>query len=601
MAFVIPSKHIYNKDNDKLRDNKIDRIEVGAFEILPNNEYEIPVYNSQIDMSQTLKEERDTQQSGDYLDVNGYNIDIGGIATKAVDRYATISEIKIAKNKGNKTITKIYNEKKENSGTSYTQISKYIEEKTFYYESNNAYTYNNDETSNYGSFNFDVISSIQPEEKELQSSNSIQDIFSNSKVKFTADFNGGNDKFFNRWSFTKGTPELNYNIHAVLDYGENISIYKDFPKDEGSDLSSLTIESDDEYYYIKNLKVLIGRTIYCCATALRLNIPLSSYIGSSFPCKIVEIQRNVEKAEVTVYGNTIGIDLTDKTIYIPNQSGNKPFFVEGNELMQTNYLVDVPFNVSNLVVKTRSISGGTKRAWIELANGVATNNKIKIKANIVAEGATTPTSEEFVIYKNNFKSGEKTITVYSTVEIISATIEDTQISELFSKTLSSYSQGKETATIRCAIADYINYISATVVEYIKYDEENRVFCILDVKNDYLAQKILQAENLKINDIEFMVADAEDTKIYINFYSLSIVPYLEKGTLTIPLKEIDINNNNGKMAFDIYDEVIPMVYTANQTDKPMSRYKDGSAKTFVVLWPKIYFDGAVWQELTLQEK
>ena len=33
MAFVIPSKHIYNKDNDKLRDNKIDRIEVGAVSI----------------------------------------------------------------------------------------------------------------------------------------------------------------------------------------------------------------------------------------------------------------------------------------------------------------------------------------------------------------------------------------------------------------------------------------------------------------------------------------------------------------------------------------------------------------------------------------
>ena len=47
MAFVIPSKHIYNKDNDKLCDNKIDRIEVGAFEVVPNNEYETPVYNQQ--------------------------------------------------------------------------------------------------------------------------------------------------------------------------------------------------------------------------------------------------------------------------------------------------------------------------------------------------------------------------------------------------------------------------------------------------------------------------------------------------------------------------------------------------------------------------
>ena len=109
------------------------------------------------------------------------------------------------------------------------------------------------------------------------------------------------------------------------------------------------------------------------------------------------------------------------------------------------------------------------------------------------------------------------------------------------------------------------------------------------------------KNFEIHGIKCDVFRAIDTEVQIVFNSLSIVPYLEKDTLTIPLKEIDINNNNGKMAFDIYDEVIPMVYTANQTDKPMSRYKDGSAKTFVVLGTKIYFDGAVWQELTLQEK
>ena len=67
MAIVIPSKHIYDKDNNKIRDNKIDRIEVGAVEVVPNNEYETPVYTKDIDFSNietvenTLKVHKDVQ------------------------------------------------------------------------------------------------------------------------------------------------------------------------------------------------------------------------------------------------------------------------------------------------------------------------------------------------------------------------------------------------------------------------------------------------------------------------------------------------------------------------------------------------------------
>lgn len=54
-------------------------------------------------------------------------------------------------------------------------------------------------------------------------------------------------------------------------------------------------------------------------------------------------------------------------------------------------------------------------------------------------------------------------------------------------------------------------------------------------------------------------------------------------------------------FDIGDEVIPMVYGADGADRPMSRYRDGADKVFVVVGTKFIYDGAVWQELTLQEK
>lgn len=54
----------------------------------------------------------------------------------------------------------------------------------------------------------------------------------------------------------------------------------------------------------------------------------------------------------------------------------------------------------------------------------------------------------------------------------------------------------------------------------------------------------------------------------------------------------------KMLFDIYDEVLPC-YNTPYGDAPLS-ILDGKPKKFLVLGSKINFDGAVWQELTLQE-
>lgn len=53
-------------------------------------------------------------------------------------------------------------------------------------------------------------------------------------------------------------------------------------------------------------------------------------------------------------------------------------------------------------------------------------------------------------------------------------------------------------------------------------------------------------------------------------------------------------------YDIGDEVIPMVYGEDGKDRPMSLYKDGTKKVFRVVGTKFIYDGAVWQELTLQE-
>lgn len=68
------------------------------------------------------------------------------------------------------------------------------------------------------------------------------------------------------------------------------------------------------------------------------------------------------------------------------------------------------------------------------------------------------------------------------------------------------------------------------------------------------------------------------------------------------KVIDITTaTSNKMMFDIGDEVIPMIYTANGIDVPMSVDKAGNAKVFRVVGTKPYDEGIARQELTLQEK
>lgn len=67
------------------------------------------------------------------------------------------------------------------------------------------------------------------------------------------------------------------------------------------------------------------------------------------------------------------------------------------------------------------------------------------------------------------------------------------------------------------------------------------------------------------------------------------------------KVIDISEPSKPMMFRVGDIVVPYVYGANGNDKPMSVDVIGTPKEFVVVGKKPLSDGAVWQELTLQEQ
>lgn len=72
-------------------------------------------------------------------------------------------------------------------------------------------------------------------------------------------------------------------------------------------------------------------------------------------------------------------------------------------------------------------------------------------------------------------------------------------------------------------------------------------------------------------------------------------YDENGNLAVSTQ-----NNNLPMIFNIGDLVIPYIAVANGQTEPLSLKLNGTPKVFKVTQIRPYFDGAFWQELTLQE-
>lgn len=416
MAILIPSKNIYDKQNPKVRDNVIERIEVNAIEVLPNNEYETPVYNEEIYSTPSAVDTNKTEykvysKADNSGSINGYWIAFSKISS--IKYYKINFDIPRVFN--NKYINQLYVgvDKDENPQIKYTIYYK----KTSYSSSMSATFYQNDQVlTTYGT--------ISKNEKKTTDGNS-------SNFDFVRIYEYSYNPDIGVWGNTTTNKVL-----LSLQKSPNISNIRE---------ENILDTSDENYYKISNLMIL-GEYEQSLLGGW-------DYGSIGYPeNKTITLQGDTtkytaQKIEITVYGDTIGIDLTDKTVYINGETAKKVHSVDGNELMQTsNY------------------------------------------------------------YKN---SGRNAIT------------------NAFSKTKTAYALGKETATIRCSISDYYDY------------------------------------------------DSGD-------------------------KMISIDNSTRKMSFKMYDQVIPMVYGADRQDRPMSTYQDGSPKVFQVLGSNIYYDGAVWQELSLQE-
>ena len=492
MAIVIPSSKTYDRQNPKVRDNVIERIEVGAIEVVPNNEYETPVYNENIKSPNFNEEKKHNLKYEKYTyseeDSAAEYEDYIGIYAGITAKYTNI-DISIPKLSNNKLISNLLLKKDNESKIGINLICE-----VRYYLVTADYDMATNTISN-------IKRTENEQKKETKNSVNIQEIFSKQ--------NGEKGYLY----FSKS--EKKYGV-----YGGTVSIETNI-KDNNNILST-SYNDENESYEIKGLNILSG------ATGLGLSGHSADY--GYIPLTGDEVDYTPIQVEITVYGNTIGIDLTDKTVYINGEAQKKVHSVDGNELMQTsNYLLD---------------------------NG-----------------------------KNAIKT-------------------------MYEETRKEYGVGKETATIRCSIGDYYDYNNKRlrINANQKIAKEKNISIIINKTDSftYCMAKLNNTFNYElIINVLLLITENNDTKEK----NISLVVPKEKNVSSAWGISFDKNsivtvkNFNVEvlpMSFKLYDQVIPMVYGADGKDRPMSLYQDGTPKVFQVLGSKIYYDGAVWQELSLQE-
>jgi hypothetical protein len=185
----------------------------------------------------------------------------------------------------------------------------------------------------------------------------------------------------------------------------------------------------------------------------------TQYTHNSFPFTISGLKGNYEKytydtISITIYGNTVGINLADYTLAVGNEETQNPFsLVEENELMQeTNYKLsslteetdywigessytDDGSSTTHYYTSVHLYNTYSTETWVTYTTPSGTSYQVLIPAKATTHSPAIDCTEGYV-------------TINSVYNHKPAIIVD------FSKTLSSYENGKETATVRCSIGDY---------------------------------------------------------------------------------------------------------------------------------------------------
>lgn len=490
MAIIIPSAKTYDRNNPKVRDNVIERIEVGATEILQESDYKVNVKTQKDSISNVSTTADETLPNTNYVkDTSIAYLPREVAAYVEVTPYYSVGKIKVPKVEKNKYVNKVY-ERLDKDGNPNINYSITYRKKV-------------------GTASADLkVSKVQYVGYAYEISN-VQKDYSNATIDKDVSISELVDFLSNEYTEFLERPTASQN---------DISVKASITATDKTNLRDVDFIVYDEYY-------LLYYKVLSKIEQLKLGYSYSGTNAPEIKSLIGEaILYEPESIEITILGDTITINLEDKIVNVNGDTAKKVHSVDGNELMQTqNYIGD----------------------------------------------------------KNTLA-----------------------IEKMYGATQRAYSLGKETAVIRCSIGDY-------------YDGDNKAISIDKQRNlstdIATARAVLSGSSYNVR-VTLQQAFEKNVKAKISW--LNNVGYKVERTLTILAGETVAQTYAGlyrptnikvesisletPMCFEVGDQVIPMVYGANGQDRPMSLYSDMTPKIFQVLAVKPYYDGAVWQELTLQE-
>lgn len=332
MSIIIPSRCIYKKTNDKIVDNVIRGVDVGATKIIPNNKYEEVVYDEIIPFD-TWDYEIPTQSK--YYDTDGflaqYNSERyirGAGKLDIVLKYVETSPVYLPKVQDNAFISKIYDlsNGQRSVRLKYTIKQTVLEADCHYQPSTNTFS---EPTTEYKQKSTQIISDAYnysyiidlPQEYYGFDVEQLKDFVGTFSIKSEdGDCNINFRLYANDNSFYSGAIDINLSdTHTITEYPPT--------------LSEETKDGIDYYVidYGNNNLAGFDITYY---TFLDQNLNDFKNITSSRPAKVTHIIQTIEQVTLTVYGDSEGIDTEDITI---NYGGdNNLYSIETNELLQDN-------------------------------------------------------------------------------------------------------------------------------------------------------------------------------------------------------------------------------------------------------------------------
>lgn len=280
MAIVIPSKRIYEKNNNKLIENRINKIEVNATEVKPVNEFDKVVYSENIDFnsSSVFEEETNANKDNSFYTVAGTQIGY---------QYSYVYfNNKLKYFQGHIKIPKVSN------NTRITKISK---------------------------FEFSVFGTV------------IKADTTGTLLITSANNSGLN---FNTPTITRKSSTEKETTFEFPETPETISV-------QGVSVTGLKeentyniLENDTEFeIYFRCMVSYVKETLLSTGLAY-VTLDLGATVSGSGEYEYYE----PSQLRISVYGNTNGIELVEKNLVFGDTTERSAFSVENNELLQTtNY------------------------------------------------------------------------------------------------------------------------------------------------------------------------------------------------------------------------------------------------------------------------